>query len=128
MTTDKQPAAGVMETDKGSQVSAGSPAGEQQDGKLNTSRPVATSTVRLAMGVSPAATHLGTYGSKDIQMQETGASSHQVQDPFQQGYLVGMQANTTGAIVDPDLMDGCSIDSQMDKQGNTSSQCLSCKS
>jgi hypothetical protein len=31
-----------------------------------------------------------------------------------------MQVKATGAAVDPDLMDGCSMDSQMDRQGTTS--------
>ncbi len=68
MTTDKQPAAGVLETDKGRQFSPGGVAGAQQDGMINASRPAATSAVRPAMGVSPAAMHVGTYGRKDIQM------------------------------------------------------------
>jgi hypothetical protein len=50
MTIDKRPAAGELETGKGSQVSVGGVAGARQEGTTKARVPAATSAVRLALG------------------------------------------------------------------------------
>jgi hypothetical protein len=109
MTIDKKPVAGELETGKGSQVSDGGAAGARQDGTTDARIPVASRAVGLVMGAGLAATHFGTYGGKDTQMQVTAASPRQAQDPIQMG---------TGAKADLNSMEGCSLDTQMNEQGN----------
>ncbi len=126
MAIDERPAAEELETGKGSQVSNGSAAEARQEGMTKARVPAVTSAVRLAMGAIPAATHFGTNGNKDTQMLETASFPCWVHDSIQLGYsvqlLVNLPANPTGAEVDPDPTEGGSLDSQMDKQGNTSSR------